>query len=115
MRDAGLRSATDSPLRERRRSDPLYRRIEKIGIVIRSAIGGGSPPPSTSPPPPAVAILNEAALIDAAGRDFAEKRIIEVYEQISPAVVNVTTQVLRRGFFFEIIPEAGPMMLMRRR
>jgi S1-C subfamily serine protease len=45
--------------------------------------------------------------IDATGLDFAERRIIEVYNRVSPAVVNVTTQVLRRNFFFEIIPEEG--------
>jgi S1-C subfamily serine protease len=46
-------------------------------------------------------------MIDAAGLDFAEKRVIDVYERVSPAVVNITTQVLRRSFFFEIIPEEG--------
>jgi S1-C subfamily serine protease len=30
-----------------------------------------------------------------------------VYEQAAPAVVNVTTQVLRQGFFFEAMPQAG--------
>jgi len=62
-----------------------------------------SPTPSSIPDP----VPNLAALIDAAGRDFAEKRIIEVYQRVSPAVVNVTTQILRRGFFFEVIPEEG--------
>lgn len=49
----------------------------------------------------------QTQLIDAAGLDFAEKRIIQVYEEQSPSVVNITTQVLRRSFFFEIIPEEG--------
>jgi S1-C subfamily serine protease len=47
------------------------------------------------------------ALIDAAGLDFAERRVIEVYQRVAPAVVNITTQVLRRSFFFEVIPEEG--------
>lgn len=69
------------------------------------------PPPTVTMPPspepgPSPA-LNEVAAIDAAGLDFAEKRVIEVYEAVSPAVVNVTTQVLRRSFFFEAIPEEG--------
>jgi S1-C subfamily serine protease len=66
-----------------------------------------TPPPPPSPPPVTEAIPNPTALVDATGLDFAEKRVIEVYERVSPAVVNVTTQVLRRGFFFEIIPEEG--------
>ncbi len=66
-----------------------------------------TPPPPPSPPPVTEAIPNLTALVDATGLDFAEKRVIEVYERVSPAVVNVTTQVLRRGFFFEIIPEEG--------
>lgn len=47
-----------------------------------------------------------AAEIDAQGRDLAERRVIDVYERVSPSVVSITTQVLRRGFFFEI-PEEG--------
>lgn len=50
---------------------------------------------------------NDAALIDALGRDFAERRVMDVYERAAPAVVNVTTQVLRRGFFFDVIPQEG--------
>ncbi|MEW5957201.1 MAG: trypsin-like peptidase domain-containing protein [Chloroflexota bacterium] len=67
----------------------------------------GTPLPSPTPPSVAAAIPNEAGLIDAAGLDFAERRVIDVYQRVSPSVVNVTTQVLRRGFFFEIIPEQG--------
>jgi putative serine protease PepD len=72
-----------------------------------------APTPTT---PPAAAALepplnegnaNSTALIDAAGLDFAEQRVIDVYKRVSPSVVNVTTRVLRRGFFFEIIPEEG--------
>lgn len=60
--------------------------------------------PSTSPLQPGADSLS---LIDEAGLDFAEKRVIQVYEEQSPSVVNITTQVLRRSFFFEIIPEEG--------
>ena len=48
-----------------------------------------------------------AAQIDAAGLDFAERRIIDVYERVSPSVVSITTEVLRRGFFFEVLPQEG--------
>jgi S1-C subfamily serine protease len=50
---------------------------------------------------------NLTALIDAAGLDFAERRIIGVYERVSPSVVSITTQVLRQDFFFNIVPEEG--------
>ena len=47
------------------------------------------------------------ALIDELGLDFAERRVTDVYERVSPSVVNITTRVLRRGFFYEAIPEEG--------
>ena len=52
-------------------------------------------------------IDGELALIDAAGPDFAEQRVIDVYENVSASVVNITTQVLTRNFFFEAIPQEG--------
>ena len=48
-----------------------------------------------------------AALIDAAGLDIEERRIVDVYERVSPAVVTITTRVLRRNFFFDVVPEEG--------
>jgi S1-C subfamily serine protease len=39
--------------------------------------------------------------------DVEEQRVIAVYRQASPAVVNITTQVLRQSFFFGLIPEEG--------
>lgn len=52
-------------------------------------------------------LSDDAAAIDALGRDFAERRVMDVYEHAAPAVINVTTQVLRRGFFFDVIPQEG--------
>jgi S1-C subfamily serine protease len=66
-----------------------------------------APTPVLLPPPAGSNDGNTVALIDAAGLDFSEKRVIDVYNRVSPSVVNVTTQVLRRTFFFEIIPEEG--------
>lgn len=67
-----------------------------------------SPTPLPTPTPFSIEdIINDIAFIDEFGRDFAEKRVIEVYEKVSPSVVNVNTQVLRRSFFFEVIPESG--------
>lgn len=69
-------------------------------VVVVTATPANTPPPSPAP-------TNNTALIDAAGLDFAEKRVVEAYRRVSPSVVNVNTQVLRRSFFFEIIPEEG--------
>jgi putative serine protease PepD len=80
-----------------------------------------TPPQTEIPAPPATPIdtealirqaldqaeLNNVALIDEAGLDFAEKRTIDVYRRVAPAVVNITTQVLQRSFFFEVIPAEG--------
>lgn len=55
------------------------------------------------------AILTDAALtqlIDAAGLDFAERRNIDVYERVSPSVVNINTQVMVRTYF-NVVPEEG--------
>ncbi len=71
------------------------------------------PPPSPTAPvfaEPAAAGMGELAaltpLIDAAGLDFAERRNIDVYDQVAPSVVNVTTQVLVRNMF-GVMPEEG--------
>ncbi len=50
---------------------------------------------------------NGVALIDAAGLDFAERRIVAVYDRVSPSVVSITTQVMRQDFFFNVVPEEG--------
>jgi S1-C subfamily serine protease len=42
-----------------------------------------------------------------AGMDQAEQRVIAIYQQASPAVVNITSQVLRRSFFWGVYPEQG--------
>lgn len=64
--------------------------------------------PTYTPTPMAItpAMNLTAGVIDDLGRDLAERRVIDVYERVSPSVVSITTQVLRRGFFFEI-PEEG--------
>ncbi|MBV7330256.1 trypsin-like peptidase domain-containing protein, partial [Chloroflexi bacterium TSY] len=72
------------------------------------------PVPTFTATPERVAITYESgptnetlAIIDAAGLDIAEQRIINVYDRVSPSVVNITTQVLRRTFFFDVVPEEG--------
>ena len=63
--------------------------------------------PTAAPLQPVLVAANEAALVDAAGLDIAERRVIDVYDRVAPSVVNVTTQVLRRGFFFDVTPQEG--------
>jgi len=41
------------------------------------------------------------------GVDVGEQQVIAVYKRVSPAVVNITTKVLRLSFFFGVIPEEG--------
>jgi S1-C subfamily serine protease len=81
----------------------------ETALMPATTVPTATPHPTSTPVPPAPAPAEEnpVALIDAFGLDFAERRNIEVYQRVSPAVVNVSTQVLRRGFFFEIIPEEG--------
>lgn len=55
-----------------------------------------------------VSLSNDTlVLIDAAGLDFEEKRVIDVYERVAPSVVNITTRVLTRTFFFDAVPQEG--------
>jgi S1-C subfamily serine protease len=50
---------------------------------------------------------NDVAEVDAAGFDISERRVIDVYQRVAPAVVSITTRVLRRNFFFDLVPEEG--------
>lgn len=64
--------------------------------------------PTFTPTPAALALTvpPTVAEIDAQGLDVAERRVITVYQRVAPSVVSITTQVLQRGFFFEV-PEEG--------
>lgn len=57
-------------------------------------------------PTPALSATNTDQ-IDELGLDVAEQRTIDVYQRLSPSVVNITTQVLQRDFFFNVVPEEG--------
>ena len=59
------------------------------GALLAQA-GAGPAAPETS---------EATALIDAAGRDFAEARVIRAYQRVAPSVVSITTQVVRYSFF----------------
>lgn len=63
-----------------------------------------------APAPTPVIIVVTATpdpLVMTAGPDLAEERVIRVYEQSSPAVVNITSRVVVRSFFFGAYPEEG--------
>lgn len=47
------------------------------------------------------------AEIDEAGRDFVERRVMDVYDRVSPSVVTVTTTVVQMSLFFEPVPREG--------
>lgn len=86
-------------------------------LMLMSACQSQAQPQGERPPPSAGAgsaspravqdPSTKIPLIDAAGRDFAERRIMDVYRQVSPSVVTVTTTVLQPSFFFEPIPAEG--------
>jgi len=76
--------------------------------LIRSFITTPTPQPT---PTPVVIVVTATPTPGPAeipdGVDIGERRAIAVYQQVSPAVVNITTQVLRRNFFWGVYPEEG--------
>jgi len=97
----------------------LYRAVLII-LVMMALLGCSLIPlpnvrqlePTPTPPPtptPIVIVVTATPLppeiIEAVGVE--EQRVIAVYQRTSPAVVNITTQVLRRSFFYGLIPEEG--------
>ncbi|MCX6031349.1 MAG: trypsin-like peptidase domain-containing protein [Chloroflexi bacterium] len=68
------------------------------------------PAPASSPTPQVVMVVATSTpgpLPPADSADSVEARRIAVYERVSPAVVNITTQVLRSNFFWGTVPEEG--------
>ncbi|OGO40499.1 MAG: hypothetical protein A2Z04_05905 [Chloroflexi bacterium RBG_16_57_9] len=67
-----------------------------------------STPEAVRPPVgPTVALAPQPQLSPQQAAEAAELVIANVYDQVSPAVVNVTSRVMRRSFFFGVIPEEG--------
>ena len=56
-----------------------------------------TPAPSPAPTAPAANL----------GSNNLEQELIHIYEEASPAVVNITTQILRPDFFWGVTPEEG--------
>lgn len=65
--------------------------------------------PTFTPTPAQVAqaVPENVAEIDAAGLDVAERRVIDVYQRVSPAVVSINTRVMVRDFFYNAVPQEG--------
>ena len=75
--------------------------------VPAAAAPAPTPWPTATPLPPAIPTPQRA---DAGRGDAAaalETRLTDIYRQTAPAVVNITTQILRRDFFWGVIPESG--------
>ncbi|MEJ5197843.1 MAG: trypsin-like peptidase domain-containing protein [Anaerolineae bacterium] len=67
-------------------------------------------PAAVAEPPTPVVVVVVATPTPAplpAIADSVEAQRIAVYERVAPAVVNITTQVLRSSFFYGVIPEEG--------
>ncbi len=74
-------------------------------LVVRGTPASGADPTPqvvvvVATPTPGLLPVTESA-------DTMEARRIAVYERVAPAVVNVTTQVLRSSFFWGAVPEEG--------
>lgn len=78
--------------------------LQSVTVTTPTATPGAATPDAA---PDAALEPSAVALIDAAGLDFAERRIVSVYDRVSPSVVSITTQVLRQDFFFNVVPEEG--------
>jgi S1-C subfamily serine protease len=69
-----------------------------------------NPAPTFTPqqptPEPKPTIVQKPVPIPA-DKTACEKRIIQVYQKVSPAVVNITTKILTEDFFWGIVPEEG--------
>ena len=60
---------------------------------------------SLATPSSSLSPADQNALVDAAGLDFFERRVVNVYDTVAPSVVSITTRVMRRDFFFNVVPE----------
>lgn len=89
---------------------PTFTPTSSVEIVIPTpqAVARAEPASAgqvTSPESSAPTAAN--AVDPATGLDIAEQRVIDVYQRVSPAVVSITTRVMRRDFFYDIVPEEG--------
>ncbi|MGE5603644.1 MAG: S1C family serine protease, partial [Nitrososphaerales archaeon] len=62
---------------------------------------------ATPTPVPGGAAAGSVDSQAAPGSDSEEMRRVAAYQRVSPAVVNITTQILRTDFFWGAVPEEG--------
>ncbi|PKO20922.1 MAG: peptidase S1 [Chloroflexi bacterium HGW-Chloroflexi-1] len=101
----------------RRRSVNSIAVIGLVGLLLLlSAMACSLPNLITAPTPtPAPTVTPQVIILVATptpgplpeSADAVEARRIAIYQRVAPAVVNVTTQVLRSSFFWGTVPEEG--------
>jgi S1-C subfamily serine protease len=64
---------------------------------------------ATPVPTPVIVVATPTPLPPAAyqGADIEEQLVINVYERVSPAVVNITSRAYTYDFFFNVVPQEG--------
>ena len=88
----------------------LGRRTQFLPLQPQSLVPQATPVATFTPTPAPVDHSGRCpltSLIDAAGLDFAERRIIDVYERVAPSVVSIKTQVMRQTSSSNVVPEEG--------
>jgi S1-C subfamily serine protease len=53
------------------------------------------------------AVEDNSAVTDTNDLDVAERRVVDVYQRVAPAVVSITTQTIVRDFFYNAVPQEG--------
>lgn len=77
------------------------------GFAVSRGSSVGPTPLPTPTPQVVIVVATPTPGLPPEAIDVGEERIIAVYERVSPAVVNITTRVLRESFFFGVYPEEG--------
>ena len=91
-----------APLRS---AAPTFTPTPVLSTITSTTI---SAPPTPAPVAQSAApTSSQAAQIDENGLDLAERRVIDVYQRVSPAVVSISTRVLVRDFFYNAMPQEG--------
>ncbi|MFQ6014076.1 MAG: S1C family serine protease [Anaerolineae bacterium] len=83
-----------------------------VAIAVLGCSSSALPVATKEPPPtatPIVIVATPTPLPRSAfeAMDIEEQLVINVYERVSPAVVNITSRTYIYGFFFNIIPQEG--------
>jgi S1-C subfamily serine protease len=86
--------------------------LHLAGCASRTSLADPTPVtlqilPTITPTQDLAVSMADVAAIDMAGFDIMERRTVDVYERVAPSVVSITTRVMRRSFFFELVPQEG--------